>query len=365
MDNRQKTLHGPGIYYFRMTGARQQAIFRSVFEYDYTAHLLSHIDGSTLLAYVFFDHEIHCVLDCQRDWPGIIDDIRDRFTDQHERLWDAHKAVISEEISPVLVDEQACLADLIITLHQLPVSRNLVPDASMYSWSSDHHYRSLNPPGWIDCGRMLNQVCQTRHNRSLRYESLMNTTHATRMNLNESDHPEFLLFGRPALAEKQQARAEMNQPGRSANELRRLRDDALQLIAGRFGITLESLKDSSFRRQYQRLMPLVAWLLEKRQLSYETIADLLDEDEDTIPLWLRGIPADHPQSLLDKLSALWSPAEYSTESPAEASAEHSSGTTSPDDEAEATADQEGEPTDDAVNPDADAEKPENKDVVNQ
>jgi len=108
-------------------------------------------------------------------------------------------------------------------------------------------------------------------------------------------------------------------------------------------------------------MPLVAWLLEKRQLSYETIADLLDEDEDTIPLWLRGIPADHPQPLLDKLSALWSPAEYSTES----SAKRSSGTTSPDDETEATADQEGEPTNNAVNPDADAEKPENKDVVNQ
>ena len=90
----------------------------------------------------------------------------------------------------------------------------------------------------------------------------MNTPHVTQLNLNESNHPEFLLFGRPALAEKQQARAEMNQPGRSANELKRLRDDALQLIAGRFGITLESLQDSSFRRQYRRLMPLVAWLLE-------------------------------------------------------------------------------------------------------
>lgn len=354
MDNRKKTLHGPGIYYFRMTGARQQAIFRSVFEYDYAARLLSHVEGSTLLAYVFFDHEIHCVLDCQRDWPGIIDDIRDAFTDQHERLWESHKAVISEEISPVLIDEQACLADLIITLHQLPVSRNLVSDASMYSWSSDHHYRAHNPPAWIDCGRMLNQVCQTRHNRSLRYASLMSSTQATPLDLNESHHPEFLLFGRPALADKQQARAEMNQPGRSANELRRLRDDALQLIAGRFGITLESLKDSSFRRQYQRLMPLVAWLLEKRQLSYETIADLLDEDEDTIPLWLRGIPADHPQSLTDKLSALWSPAETGQAARSEDTAEQAS-------EAEAKA-EDGENSAEQI---ADDETPENQDVVNQ
>lgn len=358
MDNRQKTLHGPGIYYFRLTGARQQPIFRSVFEYNYAAKLLSNVEGSTLLAYVFFDHEIHCVLDCQRDWPGIIDDIRDEFTDQHERLWEAHKAVISEEVSPVLVDEQACLADLIITLHQLPVSRNLVPDASMYSWSSDHHYRSLNPPGWIDCGRMLNQVCQTRHNRSLRYESLMNTTHVTQLNLNKSDHPEFLLFGRPALAEKQQARAEMNQPGRSANELKRLRDDALQLIAGRFGITLESLQDSSFRRQYQRLMPLVAWLLEKRQLSNETIADLLDEDEGTIPLWLRGIPADHPQSLLDKLSALWSPAD----SPHETSHNQLPAATPTD---TASTDSEEGAAIDSAETAKDADKPESKDVVNQ
>jgi len=311
MDNSQKILHGPGIYYFRLTGARQQPVFRSVFEYDYATRILSRLDACTLLAYTFFEDEIHCVLNCNRDWPGVIDDIRDAFADLHERLWDSHKAIISEEVRPVLVDEHACLTDLVIALHQLPVKRRLLPDASMYPWSSDQYYRALTPPDWIDCGRVLNQVCQTRHNRALRYESIMaNAADAlsTLDDLSAGNHAEYLAFGRDAFIRKQLASTELTELQRSASELKRLREDAINLIAGRFGIEADSLRDRTFRRQYQRLMPLVAWLLQQRQLSYETIADLLDEDEDIIPVWLRGIDADHPASLTAKLSALWQPA---------------------------------------------------------
>lgn len=300
-------LHGPGIYYFRLSGTRQQPIFRSVLEYDYGTRILSQVSGTTLLAYTLFDNEIHCVMDCKRDWPEIIEEIRNAFADQHERVWEASRAVISEEVRPVLIDENVALVSLIVTLHYLPVQRQLLPDASMYPWSSDHYYRSLNTPDWLDCGRALNQLCQTRHNRALRYASLMDAPHEHLIHLEQSDHETYLLFGRAALADKQIARAGLKEPERSESELQRLTDDAIKLISDRFGVTSESLQDRHFRRQYQRLMPLVAWLLTQRQLNHETVANLLREDDAVIPLWLRGISADHPQSLLDKLQSLWMP----------------------------------------------------------
>lgn len=300
-------LHGPGIYYFRLTRTRQHPIFRSVFEYDYGIRILSQIVDTTLLAYILFDDEIHCVMDCQEDWPQVLEDIRNAFADQHERIWDTSRAVISEEVRPVLVDESAALISLIVTLHYLPVQRQLLPDASMYPWSSDRYYRAFEGPDWIDCGRALNQLCQTRHNRDKRYVSLMDAPQRYLIHLGQSDHETHLMFGRRALVNKHVARTDSRKPERSQNELKRLTDDAMQLISNRFGITQESLQDRRLRRQYQHLMPLVAWLLTQRQLTHETVAKLLDEDETVIPLWLRGISADHPQAMLDKLQKLWKP----------------------------------------------------------
>ena len=317
MDTARKALstalHGDGIYYFRFTGARQQTVFRSVFEYDYATRLLSSIEGCRLMAYMFTEHEVHCVMHCDRDWPGVTEDIREAFADLHEKLWENPKAVLSEEVLIALIDEHACLADLVITLHLLPVSRMLVADPSLYPWSSDHYFRQQEPPQWLDVGRVLNQLCQTRHNRAQRYEAAMAAPDKKILDLSSDTASGYLVFGRDAFIQKQMSSANIAKAERSQSELERLKEDAIGLIAERFDMTSEAMTDRTFRRQYHRLMPLVAWLLQKRDLTDETIADLLGEDEDQIPIWIRGIKAEHPQALTDRLSALWTPTQSSSQ----------------------------------------------------
>ena len=305
--NAKTPLHGPGVYYFGLKGARNQPIFRSVFEYDYTTDLLAELEGCTLLAYTFFEDEIHCVLHTERDWPLVFDDIREAFIQRNDQVWDTKKPVLSEQCTVLMIDEPAWLQDLVIHLHQLPVLKRLVADTSAYAWSSDKHYRSQNPPHWLDTGRMLNLLCQTRHQRSQRYAAVMEQSKLIQLDLIQGTHPTYLALARDAFVDYHQRQSDVSVSPRSTEELNRLKQDAQKLIAERFDVSLESLCDRLFRRQYQRLMPLVAWLLKQRDLCDETIADLLNEDENIILLWRRGVNAEHSPALLEKLTQLWQP----------------------------------------------------------
>ncbi|WP_300426608.1 hypothetical protein [uncultured Thalassolituus sp.] len=307
METTKLPLHGPGLYYFALTGSRDQPIFQSVFEYDYATRILGHIEGTTLLAWVFTDHEIHCVLDCRRDWPHVLDDIRDAFAEQHERLWHKARQVISEQGTVLLIDEQAHLVDLIIQLHSLPVARRQVADASLYPWSSDHYYRTPTPPAWTDTGRMLNLLCQTRHNRAQRYEATMEQYDIPQLDLQQGNHPTYLALARDEFVTQHLRNTAIAASRRSTEELQRLRDDAIGLVADRFSLSRDDMLDRNNRRQYLRLMPLVIMLLHERGLCDEAIAELIGEDDSLIPLWLRGVEGDHSPALLKKLRQLWSP----------------------------------------------------------
>ncbi|MEK9766631.1 MAG: hypothetical protein VW274_09135, partial [Thalassolituus sp.] len=163
------------------------------------------------------------------------------------------------------------------------------------------------PPHWLEVGRVLNQLSQTRHNRAQRYESAIAAPDKKLLDLSSDSSSGYLVFGRDEFIQKQISSANVSKAVRTRSELERLRNDAIGLVAERFGISADDMSDRSYRRQYHRLMPLAAWLLRQRDLCDETIADLLNEDEDIIPIWIRGIPAEHPQALTDRLSALWTP----------------------------------------------------------
>jgi hypothetical protein len=300
-------LHGAGVYYFALSGARSQGIFQSVFEYDYGIRLLAELRGCRLLAYVLDENSIRCVMRCDRDWTEVLEDIQVAFNQLHERCWQQTKPVLSEQGIVLLVDEQAYLTDLIIQMHRLPQTQRLVADASVYPWSSDHHYRDLNPPKWIDTQSMLNLLCQTRHNTATRYQAVMEQPHVVELDLEHGCHPLYQALARDHFINQHQARNAVTGVSRTPEELQRLLNDACDLIAGRFSLTRDELLDRTLRRQYARLMPLVVWLLSERGLTHETIANLIKEDEEVLPLWIRSVPADHPDTLLAKLKALWSP----------------------------------------------------------
>ncbi|WP_420591896.1 hypothetical protein [Bacterioplanoides sp.] len=306
------TLHGAGTYYFSVHGAKDQPIFHSVFEYEYGVQILSSVKQTRLLAYVFDDHHIQFVLQSERDWTEVMDDIQIAFDDMHERSWHKRKQLLSDQGIVMLVDEQAYLTDLVIQLHRWPETSRKVADASLYPWSSDHGYRSLTPPASLHVEPMLNLLCHSRHGRAQRYEAVMQQPQNRTLDLQHGSHPTYQALARDGFVNQHLKKQALSQAARSDEDLRRLFDDACQLVCERFDVSSQQLTDARNRRQFNRLMPIVVWLLQERGAHLDDITKLVGEDEERLQLWLRNLPADHSPELLARLQNLWSPIPLST-----------------------------------------------------
>ncbi|MCH2041717.1 MAG: hypothetical protein MK185_13885 [Saccharospirillaceae bacterium] len=306
------TLHGAGTYYFSVHGAKDQPIFHSVFEYEYGVQILSSVKQTRLLAYVFDDHHIQFVLQSERDWTEVMDDIQIAFDDMHERSWHKRKQLLSDQGIVMLVDEQAYLTDLVIQLHRWPETSRKVVDASLYSWSSDGGYRSLTPPKGLHVDPMLNLLCHSRHGRAQRYEAVMQQPQNNTLDLQHGSHPTYQALARDGFVNQHLKKQALSQAARTDEDLRRLFDDACQLVGERFDVSAQQMTDSRNRRQFNRLMPIVVWLLQERGAHLDDITKLVGEDEERLQLWLRNLPADHSPELLARLQKLWSPMPLST-----------------------------------------------------
>ncbi|MBE0483363.1 MAG: hypothetical protein IBX52_07660 [Bacterioplanes sp.] len=301
------TLHGPGVYYFAIGGVKESPIFNSVFEFEYGVNALASLPSTRLIAFHLESDHLHCVLRCERDWSEVFDDLQRAFENLHERCWGKRKAILSDQGTVLLIDEQAYLADLVLELHRLPVIQKRVVDASLYPWSSDHLYRLKNPPTWIETDAALNLLCNTRHNRHERYAAVMAQPAKAVLDLQQGNHALYQALARDTFIDRHLKRSALVQSQRSREDSRRLFDDACDLVADCFSINKVDLQDSSQRRQFNRLMPVVVYLLRDRGLHYDDITRLVGEDEDRLQLWLRNLKADHAPALLNRIMQRWSP----------------------------------------------------------
>lgn len=301
------TLHGPGTYYFSVTGAKDQPIFYSVFEYRYAEQILANLNGTRLIAYVFNANEIQCVLHCQRDWTEVIDDVHQAFDAMHERCWQRRHQALSDQSTVLLVDDSAYLVELVLQLHRWPVLQRLVASADLYPWSSDRYYRQPHPPTWLDSRSMLNWLCHSRRNQAQHYCDVMQQPARATLNLLSGNHPMYQALARDEFIQRFLRKEALSQSARSAEEVRRLFEDACQLVSQRLGVAVEQMCNPLNRRDFHRLMPIVVWLLRERGIHYDDIARLVGEDEERLQLWLRNLPADHQPPLLNTLMQLWSP----------------------------------------------------------
>lgn len=301
------TLHGPGVYYFAIGGVKENAIFNSVFEFEYGIQALANLPDTHLIAYHLDSHQLQCVLRCERDWSEVFDDMQRAFETLHERCWNKRKAILSDQGVVLLIDEHVYLADLVMELHRYPVFQKRVVDASLYPWSSDHLYRQKNPPAWIETEAALNLLCNTRHNRHERYAAVMAQPAVAKLDLQQGSHDLYQALARDVFIDRHLKRSALVQAQRSREDSRRLFDDACQLVADCFSVNKEALQDASQRRQFNRLMPIVVYLLRERGLYYDDITRLIGEDEDRLQLWLRNVIADHSPELLSRIMQRWSP----------------------------------------------------------
>lgn len=302
------TLHGAGVYYFALTGAKEQAIFQSVFEYEYALKALATLPGTRLLAYVLDSHSVQLVLRCQRDWSEVMDDIHTAFDTLHERCWNKRRQVLAEQSTVLLVDEQVYLATLVLQLHDWPRYSGKVADASLWPWSSDRWYREPQPPAWIDTESMLNLLAHSRRNRSQHYEAVMQQPVGEKLDLRHGNHPLYQALARDAFISRYLKQEALVQSAYTKDDVNRLFADACQLVAEQFGLSVADLRDPTQRRRFHHLMPLVVWLLRERGVALDELAKRVDEDEVRLELWLRNLPADHTDNVRSQLLRRWQPA---------------------------------------------------------
>lgn len=300
-------LHGAGVYYFALTGAKEQPIFQSVFEYEYALEILSSLRDTRLLAFVLDDHLIQCVLRCQRDWTEVLDDMHSAFDALHERCWNKRRQVLSAQATVLLIDEHACLSDLILQLHDWPRYTGKVADANLWPWSSDRWYREPQPPAWIDTESMLNLLAHSRRNRSQHYAAVMQQPIGEKFDLRNGNHPQYLALARDMFIGRHVQEEARIEAAYTRADVQRLFGEACELVALQFGLSVADLQDKNQRRRFHHLMPLVIWLLHERHVPMDEMARCVDEDEVRLQLWLRNLPADHTDNIRHQLIRRWQP----------------------------------------------------------
>jgi hypothetical protein len=62
--DKRMIINGAGTYYFKVHGAKDAPLFRSVFEYEYFKQVLAKEEDSELIAYVFSEYQTQWVMNC-------------------------------------------------------------------------------------------------------------------------------------------------------------------------------------------------------------------------------------------------------------------------------------------------------------
>jgi len=298
----------PGTYLFKVSGSHNQPIFNSVFEYDQFREILAHLDNTSLIAYVFSEHEMQWVMRCDESWGSMIEELKNQLQQQHKRIWNQTKPVLSNQVEATYIDEHQFLVPLVMKLHYWPVLKGIVVSPELYPFSSDHFYRQSSLPSWLKADPVLTRLVHQRFNRSLRYERICE--------LYDYQQPVETHRLYNAYASDQHIRLLLNQQADNHEkvtweEALLLMKQAQQLVAQRLGIDESIFETGQHNRQHTRLLQqvhaLTAWLLDKKNVSLEYISYLVKQDEQVVQSWLLGVSAQHPETFMNRLLASWNP----------------------------------------------------------
>ncbi len=305
MDKRM-TLNGAGTYYFKVHGAKEAPLFRSVFEYEYFKQLLLKEEGCELIAYVFSEYQAQWVMHCDRDWQVALDNLRAHLQELYFKLWHKHQQTLSESAEVLLIEEEAYIVPLVLELHHWPVRQGMVPRPELYPWSSDKEYRQgenkddskyqLKPQ------RMLKRLANQRFNTSLRYERMIEQFEP--WDLESAKNRLYKALASDAYVTRH-LRGSPNESGLSQDQVIDLRGQAEQHICKILGAPLDQVRHPRFRRQFYQVEPLTIWLLIETGCNLDQLIFIFDLDQTILKGWLRSIKTQHPASFLNKIKQTW------------------------------------------------------------
>lgn len=297
-------LHGPGTYSFKVHGAKDLPLFHSVFEYDYFCQMLSNIEGTHLIAYVLSEYQAQWIMQCDRDWQDVLDDIKAASQESHFQLWHKHQSLISEDAEVLFIDAEQYLVPAVMAMHYWPVATKLVASPESYPWSSDQFYRSTEIPVWLAANLMLKRLVHQRFNTALRYERMMEQP--TDLDIKTHCHRLYQALASDSKIARHLQKHRQQAP-LSDEACMAMRTQAEHLVNQTLGIKPSDgmTETPRQRRQFHQTEPLSMWLLAESGWSVKQLAWVFDVDQTVLQGWLRSIHANHPAGFLNSLKARW------------------------------------------------------------
>ncbi|MGK0248742.1 MAG: hypothetical protein ACI910_001475 [Oleispira sp.] len=306
MDKRM-IINGAGTYYFKVHGAKDAPLFRSVFEYEYFKQLLVKEEGCELIAYVFSEYQAQWVMHCDQDWQIILDNISAHIQELHFKLWHKHQQILSEFAEVLFVEEDRYLVPLVMELHHWPVREGLVAIPEVYPWSSDALYRQtryqqVTSNTGIASHRMLHKLAKQRVNSAVCYERMMEQCEPWSIESAQNRLYQALASDKYIT---RHLRIKKHELVHTVAHIKEMRQQAEALICDILGISIEQVQKNRFRRKNHQVEPLVLWLLLQSQCDIKQLTLVFDLDQVVVKGWLRSIPSIHPESLLTKIKQRW------------------------------------------------------------
>lgn len=301
----KQPLFGPGFYYIALDAHSDEDIFQSVFEYENIKPLIGNIEHIQLLAFLFEPKKVQLVIECEEDWPKVVEQLQTIFSDMHYQHWRKRQTILAEQAHVLRIDE-AYLMPLIMQIHQQPVTNKQVATPCLYPWSSDALYRMENPPEWINTQKALKQLAQSRRNQIPYYERMILKQPEQTLDLKEGSDEGYAIIGREGFAQEAIEQQKRRETAKKPLNLNPIYHSALEYIANIHDTKTEVIEDTS-SRQHGKLMPLVIWLILQSYDEKNALAKLTKIDIDNIGYFVRSVEFHHSDAFLKKLSNRWLP----------------------------------------------------------
>ncbi|GAA5314878.1 MAG: hypothetical protein AseanaTS_00820 [Candidatus Pelagadaptatus aseana] len=179
MSEKQRLDLAHAIFYVELKSNAHRSLFtdrESFLQFEALLQQLFEETGATTLGYCLLQETVHLVLNAGDE--GIKNDSR-WLTQAYTKFYNDHHqrngSVFNNRSHTLLLEPRRYLLAVIRQLHQLPVTAQLVAAASIYPWSSHHHYQEDRHADWFESQPLINLVGNQRHNWRRRYEQAMTT----------------------------------------------------------------------------------------------------------------------------------------------------------------------------------------------
>jgi len=191
---RKKGLDLPNaIYYVQLNSSARKDLFQGPEDYRQFTPLLEEMHktlGGKTIAWCLLKNSIHLIL--QSGSGGIIE-AANHLKSAHKQQSQGERAgaLFSTTNHCTLIEPGVYLLDSLRKLHRLPLSTRLVPELTIYPWSSHMDYLEGSGPAFLDSEAVLNRIANQRAGRRRRYENFMRADDPSDFDWLVGTHPQY------------------------------------------------------------------------------------------------------------------------------------------------------------------------------